>query len=199
MQLYNILLVRVLAHSRLSQRRELRDSRQLSHVFPDWQECTGAYGDKRYFDNFKVLGCQPGNKISFTVSLRNGESTAETAESQQVFFPFYAPFECFYHIIHAIICSCQSGKAAWLGMNHTFAKGANELNALTKSMYIMIPLLSLPTLSTVNWTCFSPLLVFRASPNWIQYAWFIVTLKCGGGRGKEHVWSQPYAKNNSWC
>ena len=37
------------------------------HTFPDWQECTGAYGNKHYFGDFQVLGCQPGNEISCTV------------------------------------------------------------------------------------------------------------------------------------
>ena len=102
------------------------------HAYPDWQECTGAYGNEHYFGDFQALGCQPGNEISCMVGSRNRESTAGTAETQQVFFLFYALFKRFCHI-HAI-CSCQPGKA-WLGVNHAFAVGANELNALTESMY----------------------------------------------------------------
>ena len=40
--------------------------------------------DEVEFGNFQPLGCQTGNKISCTVSLCNGESTAGTAEAQQV-------------------------------------------------------------------------------------------------------------------
>ena len=51
------------------------------HTFPDWQECTGTYGNKRYFGNFQVLGCQPGSEILRTVSLYNGETTAGRIEA----------------------------------------------------------------------------------------------------------------------
>ena len=97
------------------------------HTFPDWLECTGAYGNKHYFGDFQVLGAQPGSEI-----LCNGETTAGRTEAQQVLSPFYTPFErsCHIHAIH----SCQPGKA-WLSVNHTFAVGTNELNALTESMY----------------------------------------------------------------
>ena len=42
------------------------------HTFPDWQECTGAYGNKRYFGDFQALGCQPDSEILCAVSLYNG-------------------------------------------------------------------------------------------------------------------------------
>ena len=82
------------------------------------------------FWRFQVLGRQPGNKSSCTVSSCNRESTDRSIAS---ILPFYVLFERFCHI-HTIH-SCQPGKA-WLGVNHAFAKGANELNALTESMYI---------------------------------------------------------------
>ena len=102
------------------------------HTFPDWQECTSAYGNKHYFGDFQALGCQSGSGILCAVSLYNGETTAGMTEAQQVLSPFYMPFERFCHI-HAMR-SCQPGKA-WLSVNHAFAIGGNELNALTESTY----------------------------------------------------------------
>ena len=56
-----------------------------SHAnFPDWQECTGHYGNKHYFGDFQVLGCQPGSEISCAVHLYNEEAIARTAEARQV-------------------------------------------------------------------------------------------------------------------
>ena len=113
-----------LAHSRLPRRHD--------SCLPWLVRMYGTHGYKLYFGDFQVLGWQPGNEISCTVSLRNRESTAGMVKA--VFCPFYALLGCFYHI-HAIY-SCQPGKV-WFGVNHAFTIGANELNALTKSMYRM--------------------------------------------------------------
>ena len=138
-----------------------------SHAFPDWQECTGAYGIKLMlfwrFSSARMPTWQWNLLYSKFTQRREHSRSGRQNRSKYSFRSM--------HRLSAstTIHSCQPGKA-WLGVNHTFAKGANKLNTLTESMYIVTPLLSLPTLSTVNWTCFSPLLVFRASPNWIQYA-----------------------------
>ena len=93
---------------------------------------TGAYGNKCYFSDFQVLGCQPGNEVLGAVSLCNGETTTGMTEVRQVLSPFNTLFEhiCHIHAVH----SYQPGKA-WLGVNQAFVVGANELNSLTESMY----------------------------------------------------------------
>ena len=76
---------------------------------PDWQEFTGAYGNKHYFGDFQALGCQAGSEILCAVSLYNGETAAERTKARQLLSPFYTLFERFCHT-HAIR-SCQPGKA----------------------------------------------------------------------------------------
>ena len=120
-----------LAHSHLPWRCDSRQVMPSLTSNPDWQECIGAFGDTCkyyiYFSDFQPLGRQSGSKISCIVSSCNGESTAGMAEVQQVVIQLYVLFEHFCHI-HAI-CSSQPGKA-WLGVNHTFAIGVNELKLM---------------------------------------------------------------------
>ena len=123
-----ILLVKVLSPFVLI----VKASFMPSHAFPDWQECTGSYRCE-CFGNFQLLGCQPGSKISYAVSLRNWESTAGMAETQQVIFLFYAVWALLPYT-----CTCNVFLPTREGMTwceSPFVIGVNELNALTESMY----------------------------------------------------------------